>query len=133
MTIDPIAQAIVDWTRLKIKLHFSGRVVYFKEKQIWWIAVGQNIGDEQNGKNSNFERPVLILKKFNMNMFLGVPISTKIKDDQYKYTFTNNGTQFSANLSQIRVFSTKRLLRKVGVMENADFEQVKAVLNNGIK
>ena len=133
MTIDPIAQSIVDWTRLKIKLHFSDRVLYFKERQIWWTAVGQNIGDEQNGKNTNFERPVLILKKFNMNMFLGVPISTKIRDDQYKYVFINNGTQFSANLSQIRVFSSKRLLRKVGVMENADFGQVKEVLKNGIK
>jgi hypothetical protein len=39
--------------------------VYFKEREIWWCSAGINIGDEQNGKNFFFERPIIILKKFN--------------------------------------------------------------------
>jgi hypothetical protein len=67
------------WAELKPKLHFSEREIYFKERQIWWASVGQNIGSEENGKHGNFERTVLIFKKFNKDTFLGMPISTKIK------------------------------------------------------
>ena len=38
---------------------------YFSEREIWWCSVGINVGVEVNGKNSKFERPVLVLKKFN--------------------------------------------------------------------
>lgn len=59
------AQKFVDWTKLKIATHFSNKNVYFREGEIWWVSIGQNIGNEQNGKNTNFERSVLIFKKFN--------------------------------------------------------------------
>jgi hypothetical protein len=35
------------------------------EREIWWCSMGVNIGDEEDGKNELFERPVLILRKFN--------------------------------------------------------------------
>lgn len=38
------------------------RSLYFKERQIWWASIGQNIGVEANGKNKKYERPVIILK-----------------------------------------------------------------------
>lgn len=54
------------WLSLKIHLHSSQeQPVYFREREIWWCSVGINIGDEEDGKNNLFERPVLILKKFN--------------------------------------------------------------------
>ena len=31
------------------------------------------MGFEEDGKNDNFVRPVLVLKKFNNDMFLGIP------------------------------------------------------------
>lgn len=49
--------------------------------------MGQNIGFEQNGKGDNFVRPVIILKKFNKNMFFGIPLSTQIKDGKFYYYF----------------------------------------------
>ena len=39
--------------------------IFFREKEVWWTALGVNIGFEQDGKGEEFRRPVLILKKFN--------------------------------------------------------------------
>ena len=52
-----------DWTKLKIRIHSRRKKVYFKEREIWWVSLGVNIGHEQDGKNIRFERPVLILKR----------------------------------------------------------------------
>jgi len=123
-----ITQRFSDWAQLKLKLHFSSRTFYFKERQIWWASVGQNIGSEQNGKNRDFERPVLVVRKFNEQMFLGVPISTKLKQGQYFYEFGKNSRSYCVILSQIRLFSSNRLLRRIGKMDIFDYEQVKSRL-----
>ena len=71
-----LIKIFANWTKLKIRIHASeaNKDVYFKEGQIWWASVGQNIGVEANGKNENYERPVVILKKFNGHSFLGVTL-----------------------------------------------------------
>ena len=38
--------------------------IFFREKEVWWVALGVNIGFEQDGKGEEFRRPILILKKF---------------------------------------------------------------------
>ena len=38
---------------------------FFYPREVWWCSAGLNIGVESNGKNKNFERPMLIIKKFN--------------------------------------------------------------------
>ncbi len=30
-----------------------------------WCSIGINVGDEEDGKNELYERPVLVIKKFN--------------------------------------------------------------------
>ena len=39
--------------------------------------MGVNIGFEQDGTGSNFDRPVLILKGFNKESFFGVALTGK--------------------------------------------------------
>ncbi|MEI6378339.1 MAG: type II toxin-antitoxin system PemK/MazF family toxin [Candidatus Falkowbacteria bacterium] len=124
------AQKFVDWTKIKIRAHFSDNEVYFYEKEIWWIHLGQNIGSEQNGKNTPFERPILIIKKFNRDTFLGVSMSTKIRDDRHSYILNRNGVDYDINLSQIRTLSRKRLLRKIGKVPEADFKNIKEKLKS---
>ena len=116
----------IKWTKLKFKLHISTDVsFYFHEKEIWWASIGQNIGSEQNGKNINFERPVLVFKKFNHQTFLGVPISSQLKNSPYHYIFDKDDRQYCLNLSQVRVLSSKRLLRRIGGMKTIDFQRIK--------
>lgn len=92
-----------------------------KERQIWWASIGQNIGIEQNGKNCNFERPILILKRFNDEQFWMLPITSKIKIGKYYHVFVQNDNQYSVSLSQLRVIDKKRLLRFLGEMREVDY------------
>lgn len=86
------------------------------------------MGSEQNGKHGNFERPVLVLKKFNYRMLLGVPISTKVGRSPYHYKFLINNKGYWANMSQIRTFSSKRLLRRFHKMASYDFLKIQNLL-----
>lgn len=119
------------WAELKIKIHFSTNNFYPRERQIWWVSLGQNIGVEINGKNENFERPVLVLRRFSDRACLVVPISTKIKFGYYNLQFKNKqGILNTANFSQIRTISTKRFIRKIGKVSPHDFFRFKSLLKS---
>src|SRR3989344_2005502 len=103
------------WNELKKKLHISVKAkdFYFREREIWWCSLGVNIGFEQDGKNDNFERPVLIVKIFNKEVLWIVPLTSRHKDNKYYYKFDYKNKPQSAILSQVRLISSKRLLRKI--------------------
>lgn len=96
----------------------------FKERDIWWVSVGVNVGFEEDGKDSNYVRPVLIVKKFNREIFLGVPMSTKLKDNKYYVPVTVKKNLVSVMISQIRVFSSKRIWNKLAELDEGDFSKV---------
>lgn len=122
-----VTNLFANWAKLKLKMHLSYNTnyVYFKERQLWWVSLGQNIGSERNGKHKNFERPVLILKKFNAEMFLAIPTSSQLKLGRYRYTFQKDFVSYEANLSQMRVLSSKRLLRLIGKLNKEDYKNIK--------
>ena len=33
-----------------------------RQREIWWCSIGVNVGVEQDGKNSLYERPVLVVR-----------------------------------------------------------------------
>ena len=119
------ADKFVKWIRIKIRTHFSEKYFIVKEKQIWWASIGQNVGIEQNGKNDNFERPILIFKKFNNEQFWILPISSKVKISKYYYGFKRRDKDYSISLSQLRVMSRKRLLRYLDDIGEVDFAKIK--------
>lgn len=96
----------------------------FKERDIWWVSVGINVGFEEDGKHEKFIRPVLVVKKFNRMLFLGVPMSTKMKDNQYYLPVTIQDKTVSVLISQIRVFSALRIEDKLGELDINDYERV---------
>lgn len=73
----------------------TSRPPFFKEKEVWWLSIGVNIGYEEDGKGRNFARPVLILRKFNNQLFLGIPLSTKTKANIYYIEFVNQNKKNS--------------------------------------
>ncbi|PIT87804.1 MAG: hypothetical protein COU31_01085 [Candidatus Magasanikbacteria bacterium CG10_big_fil_rev_8_21_14_0_10_40_10] len=126
------AENFINWTKLKIRIHFnkSNKQPYFKEREIWWASLGVNIGYEQDGKNNNFERPVLILKKFGPEILWVVPLTSKTKSHFLYYQFNYNHKNYSVILSQIRTISRKRLLRKIRTFPEKDFNQIKRKIEN---
>ncbi|MCF7865227.1 MAG: type II toxin-antitoxin system PemK/MazF family toxin [Candidatus Pacebacteria bacterium] len=97
---------------------------YFSEREIWWCSIGTNIGVESNGKNSKFERPVLILNKFNGLMLWVLPLTTKDKTNSPHYTRIENPTVAWVSLTQIKCVSSLRLLRKICTLNNEDFSRI---------
>jgi mRNA interferase MazF len=113
-----------NWNSLQKRLD-NRRVTYCRAKEIWWCHLGVNVGCEENGKNINFERPVLILKKFNQEMLWILPMTSINKQNKYYSRVFYRGREYSIILSQIRTISSRRLLRKVWVMKKKDFKKVR--------
>ena len=91
--------------------------IFFREKEIWWVALGVNVGFEQDGKGEEFRRPVLIIKKFNQYVVLALPLTTRIKKNKY-YVSIDLGDDIPrmAIISQIRLIDSKRFIDKIGVV-----------------
>ena len=117
------------WNEVKKKTEDNKRKLGIKPRDIFWAKIGQNIGSEEYGKNDNFARPVIIIRKLTHDLFIGIPLTSTIKDNDYFYSFeytnkSNGLTKNSAMILQFRTFSIKRLLNKTGVISKEDFEVV---------
>jgi mRNA interferase MazF len=121
------------WNELKKKIEIGGNSPdrFPKEGEVWMSAIGKNIGFEQNGSEDNFSRPVLIVKKFNNHMFWVVPLSTKQKDFDFYFNYTDpNGQKVSAILAQMKLLSVKRIERKLYDIPNELFCDIKRRLKS---
>lgn len=98
--------------------------LFFYTREIWWCSAGLNIGVESNGKHDNFERPMLIVKKFNADMVWVLPLTTQGQNNKYFYKLNHEEIKSWVVLSQIKTISTKRFLRKVGSISEGDFKEV---------
>lgn len=105
---------------------------FYHEREIWWCALGANVGVEMDGKNVDFERPVLIVKKFNKEMFWGLPLSSKPRMGNLFHEIHYDRGVAWAFLSQFKTISSKRLLRKLGSVPELDFEEIKIKLSTFI-
>jgi mRNA interferase MazF len=109
------------WNSTKQRIHFSKHKLFFKQREIWYCSLGINLGQEQNGKHEIFERPIVIFKKFNENLFLGFPLTSKEKVGKYYFSIIMPRGVSSVILSQIRVLDAKRLNRKIRTLNKKEF------------
>ena len=118
-----------EWNRVKKKTQLNKRKLGIKPRDIFWAKIGQNIGSEEYGKDDNFARPVIIIRKLTHDLFIGIPLTSTLKDNDYFHSFeyenrSNGLTKNSAMILQVRTFSIKRLMNKTGVICKEDFEVV---------
>jgi len=122
-----------EWNQLKKKIEAEKNSPdkFPKEGEVWMSNLGKNIGYEQNGSGDNFSRPVLITKKFNNHMFWVIPLSTKQKDFDFYFNYTDpNNQKVSAILAQMKLLSVKRLKRKLYDIPNELFDEMKQKLKS---
>lgn len=114
------------WNEIKKETSKEIQLVGYKTRDIFNVKVGKNIGFEQNGKGEEFVRPVVIYKKLTKDMFIGIPLTTTKRDGSFffHFEFIPNKTSV-AILPQGKLFSSKRLLNKIGVINKNDFENLK--------
>jgi mRNA interferase MazF len=124
------------WHTKKTEIERSNDIrIFFHEREVWWCTIGSNVGFEQDGKGEKFARPVLIFKKFNKEIFWALPLSTKIKISEktakfYSPVNLSDGVKRVAILSQLRLTDAKRLIDKIGVVDETNYAEIqKAVIN----
>lgn len=98
---------------------------FFHQREIWFCYLGENVGFEEDGVGEDFMRPVIIIRKFNNEIFWGIPLTKRNKKSEYYFTFYFSvGGKNAAILSQIRLIDAKRLAYKIGEISDADFNKL---------
>ncbi len=119
-----------NWNNLKKDLSTKKSDVFFHEREIWFCSLGKNIGYEEDGKNELFERPVLVIRKFNNDIFLAIPLTSSKKEGKYYHQYELGSKTYAGIVSQIRLLDRKRLSRKIGMIKESDFDVIIKKIHN---
>jgi len=117
-----------EWNEIKKKTDKKDFFLTLKPREIYWLKMGENVGYEQSGKGNNFARPAIVIKKLNKYLFLGIPTSTTFREESnffYPFEYKNkegNIIKATALIVQLKVFSIKRVMNKIGMISKSDFE-----------
>ncbi len=89
--------------------------LFFHTGDIWWVHLGINVGYEVSGKDRDFSRPVIVVKKYNQYSFLALPLTTNSKPNRWRLPIGMvAGRPAFAVLSQLRNLDSRRLIEKKG-------------------
>ena len=120
-----------NWNIKKQEIQFSDiEEMYFKEGDIWWCSLGQNIGNESYGKGKNYRRPVLVFRKLSEDLCIALPLTSKKKEGTWFVDISLNSENRCVMLYQIRALNKKRFSIKIGEIDNLDFIRVKEKLES---
>ena len=113
------------WNTQKKQAHEEQPRLY-TVREVWWCRLGINIGSEQDGSGESFLRPVVILRGFGSDACLVVPLTTSTREHLLRVPVgAVGGREAHANISQIRVVDTRRLVEKVGFLDKDIFARVR--------
>ena len=116
----------LEWIWLKEKLHEQAhRPPFVSEGDMWWTAIGENVGSEINGKSEQFSRPVIIFKKLAHGFYFVIPTSTKARTGSWYVPFRHKERDMVACLHQARALDYRRLSSKLGTMDDEDLTRVR--------
>ncbi|MEK7509650.1 MAG: hypothetical protein AAB605_02975 [Patescibacteria group bacterium] len=76
------------WHAKKSDIHQLPKRPFFHEGEIWFCHIGANVGSEQDGIGEDFLRPVVVIRKFNKEIFWGIPLTRTRKASPYYFSFT---------------------------------------------
>jgi len=118
------------WNNQKRVIHNLGENKFYHPRDIWWCRIGLNVGFEQDGKDIDFERPVLVLKALG-KICLIAPLTTSPQKHEYRIPVGSiEGKKAVVILSQIKVVDTKRFSEKIGVLNKEIFSNIQKHIRN---
>lgn len=119
----PYKKPFSGWHGKKENIH-KREPVKFNEREIWWVAVGVNVGYEIDGKGEDFLRPTLILKKTSKENFIGIPITSNKKELPGYFIYQSKVIDGSIIFEQARVMSSRRLIDRMEIVSKNRFRNV---------
>ncbi len=114
------------WNIQKKRVQENAVNKLYHEQEIWWCLLGINVGVEQDGEATYYDRPVLIIKAFSKHACLIVPLTTSKKLNPYHTRIgLIEGKEAFAIISQIRLIDTRRLIDKITFLDRATFNLIR--------
>lgn len=114
-----------EWNEIKKKTEKIQKSPMIKDGEICWCRFGVNIGCETLGKGKYYRRPVLILRKFSKNSFLGIPLTKQEKQGDWYYEIKKDKIVNFLILNQAKLFDTKRLENKLYEISEKELVAIK--------
>lgn len=116
----------LEWINLKVKIDSLEKgPPLVKERDIWWISFGENIGSEISGKSGLFSRPGLVLKKLARGLFMVAPTTSQKRVGTWYVHVKQGSKEMYVCLHQIRCIDYRRLSSRLGVLDEKDFKETK--------
>ena len=117
-----------NWNEKKKQIHKNDNAPFCHERELWWCALGVNIGFEQDGSEEAGNRPILVLKGLSAQTCVAIPLTTSTNIHPLRPSIgIVEDEEAHALLSQIRVIDTKRLIRKIGYLDKKIFEKIRKI------
>jgi len=120
-----------NWNEKKKKMHNRADAPFFHERELWWCALGVNVGFEQNGNGEEYLRPAVILKGMSGQTCFVIPLTTSASEHHLRPSVgIIDGEEARALLSQMRLIDSKRLAKKIGYLNKEIFEQIRKAIKD---
>ncbi len=114
------------WNEQKKQTNDRREAPFYHSRELWWCALGVNVGSEQDGSGAEYRRPILILKGLSADTCLVIPLTTSAQQHPLRSAIGKvEGKDAHALLSQMRVIDRKRLVRKIGYLDKTVFEGIR--------
>jgi mRNA interferase MazF len=115
-----------NWNEKKKIIHNRTDTLFFHKREIWWCALGINVGFEQNGHGKEYLRPAIILKGMSKQTCYIVPLTASSSEHPLRPSVgVVDGKEARALLSQLRLIDSKRLAKKIGYLDKDIFEKIR--------
>lgn len=96
------------WNEIKKVTSVRDKFPLIKIGDVYWCRVGLNIGNEFDGKNENFVRPVLVIKKFTRTLAFVIPLTTKMHKGDWYFDIEIENRKVQAILNQGKPIDIRR-------------------------
>jgi mRNA interferase MazF len=125
----------LSWIKVKIRIDKEDRIgqnapEVIRKGEIRWTVFGVNVGREMDGKGENYARPSLILHTIGDSLALVVPLTSKKKTIPGYIEFNWLNKNDCLCLNQMRIISTKRLLKRLAKVSDNKLQEVKRNIKN---
>ena len=119
------------WNKNKKEIDEFGENKFYHPRDVWWCNFGVNVGFEQDGTGEKYVRPVLVMKGLSKNVCIVIPLTTSKKKNLYHIKIGSvSGKEAFAIFSQIRLIDTKRFVKKVDVVNETIFEEIRKAVKS---
>lgn len=102
----------------------------FLEGQVWRCAIGHNVGTEIDGKSQRYWRPVIIIRKFYDEFFIGVPLTSSSKNRPLYIPVAIKNKPSYAVVTQLRALDARRLQQYICRLTDAEVKAVHSAVIN---